>query len=63
MEYPNDQFLGLFFILFINDMPPILIDAVNINLNLYVCINRQYIYILVIDMYQILIVYSLSNCT
>ena len=35
MEYPNDQFLGLFFILFINDMPTILKDAVNINLNLY----------------------------
>ena len=38
MEYPKDQFLGLFFILFINDisyMPTILKDAVNINLNLY----------------------------
>ena len=35
MEYPKDQFLCLFFILFINDMPTILKDAVNINLNLY----------------------------
>ena len=35
MEYPNDQFLGLFFILFINDMPTILKYTVNINLNLY----------------------------
>ena len=35
MEYPKDQLLGLFFILFINDMPTILKDAVNINLNLY----------------------------
>ena len=35
MEYPKDQFLGLFFILFINGMPTILKDAVNINLNLY----------------------------
>ena len=35
MEYPKDQFLGLFFILYIYDMPPILKDAVNINLNLY----------------------------
>ena len=35
MEYPKDQFFGLFFILFINDMPTILKDAVNINLNLY----------------------------
>ena len=34
MEYPKDQFFGLFFILFINDMPTILKDAVNINLNL-----------------------------
>ena len=34
MEYPKDQFLGLF-ILFINDMPTILKDAVNINLNSY----------------------------
>ena len=32
---PKDQFLGLFFILFINDMPIMLKDAVNINLNLY----------------------------
>ena len=36
MEYPKDQFLGLFFILFIDDMPTILKDAVNINLNLYI---------------------------
>ena len=35
MKYPKDQFLGLFFILFINDMPIIFKYAVNINLNLY----------------------------
>ena len=35
MKYPKDQFLGLFFILFINDMQTILKDTVNINLNLY----------------------------
>ena len=35
MEYPKDQFLCLFFILFINDMPTILKDSVNTNLNLY----------------------------
>ena len=35
MEYPKEQFLDHFFILFINDIPTILKDAININLNLY----------------------------
>ena len=35
MEYPKDQYLGHFFILFINEMPTILKDAAYVNLNLY----------------------------
>ena len=34
MEYPKDQLWASFFILFIYDMPTILKDAVNINLNI-----------------------------
>ena len=36
MEYPKYTFLGLFFILCINDMPNILKNVVNVNINLYV---------------------------